>query len=184
MCSNKIDVTIDQENIRKELMRLPKETLVDLVDAACKDAWTCQNYWMVFTERRFGTQVAVDGDAEVFSNVVKAQYYRVRKIFKLGDDIRSLAKAIKFIPVQWPSAGFEYKFLKLSNKGFEMLITQCPMGSERRKSGLPYLPCKKAGIAIYESLTKLANPKMSVKCIFCPPDETPEGVMCKWEFRL
>jgi len=175
---------IDEKNIKRELMKFSKETLIKLLDAACKDAWTCQNYWMVFTEKKFGTEVAVDADAEVFSKVVKAQFYRVKRALNLSDNIQSLVEAIKFMPVQWPSAGFKYEFVEVSEKKLVMRIIECPMGRERRKVGLPYLPCKRAGMACYESLAKAVNPKIKVNCLRCPPDPVPENVMCEWEFLL
>ncbi len=46
------------EEMKSELMELPKDTLAEMVNMWVKNYWTLQSYWMVFIERDFGFESA------------------------------------------------------------------------------------------------------------------------------
>jgi len=57
---------VDWDLLRRELMGMPKETLVELVNVWLKTYWSLQNYWMVFTEAESGFETAAKLDAQIW----------------------------------------------------------------------------------------------------------------------
>jgi hypothetical protein len=172
------------EEMKAELMELPKETLVDMVDMWIKNYWTNQNYWMVFVERDFGEETAGRLDSEIWENTARAQVHRLKKLLNLGDDVQALATALKFTAPQWVNAGFEWEFLEITNEKLVFRVNKCPMGTYRKAQNLPLLPCKIGSPPLYIALAKVINENFEVRCLHAHPDEPKENVMCEWEFVL
>jgi len=170
--------------LRKELLELPKEDIVDLVDAWVKTFWTLQNYWMIFTERDFGFDNAARLDGEIWEKLAKAQGYRLKKVFKLGNDIQSLASLLKFCAAQWVNSGFEWEFVQITDQRLVMRVNKCPMGTYRTSQNLPLLPCKLGAPDLYRTFAGVINEEIEVSCLHAHPDAPKPGVMCEWEFIL
>jgi len=49
---------VDWEVLKADLMELPKEKLVELIDIGEKNYWSCQSYWMTYVERDYGEDAA------------------------------------------------------------------------------------------------------------------------------
>jgi hypothetical protein len=92
---------VDWELLKRELMSMSKETLVELVNVWLKTFWSLQNYWMVFTEAESGFETAGKLDAKVWEKVASIQAYRVKRALGLGDDVQALATVFKFTAPQW-----------------------------------------------------------------------------------
>ncbi len=176
--------TVDWEQLKKELMEQPKEVLIELINAWAKNYWSNQGYWMLFTERDFGTDHAARLDQEIWEHMAKTQAHRLIKTFKLGNDIQALATVLKYCAAQWVTAGFEWEFLEITDKKIVMQVNKCPMGTFRDSLNLPLFPCKLGAPSLYISLATTVNEKFKTSCLHAHPDERIEGVMCKWEFIL
>jgi len=170
--------------LKKELMELPKEDIVDLVDVWIKTFWTLQNYWMIFIERDFGFDNAARLDGEIWENVAKAQAHRIKRTFKLDNDIQALATLLKFCAAQWVNSGFEWEFVEITEQRLVMMVTKCPMGTYRTSQNLPLLPCKLGAPNLYKSFSSVINERIKVTCLHAHPDAPKAGVMCEWEFLL
>jgi hypothetical protein len=169
------------KDIRGELLNMPKETLVDLLEIANKNFWSLQGRWFLFVEETNGLDVAMEGDERVFSKVCETQARRIKNFFNLNGDIPSLVKAIKFSQTE---KDIEFEFPEISDRRCELRITNCPMQLERKEKGMPSQPCKDAGLFSFRALAKVINPDFRVNCILCPPDPVQPGVWCAWEFLL
>ncbi len=172
------------DSLKKELMELPKETLVDMVDMWVKNYWTNQNYWMIMVERDFGEEVTGRLDSEIWQQTAKAQAHRIKRVLNLGNDIQALATALKFTAPQWINAGFAWEFVEVSDTRLVMRVNKCPMGTYRGELGLPIFPCKIGSPPLYIALAKVINEHFTVTCLHAHPDEPRPGVMCEWEFKL
>ena len=172
------------ESLKSELMELPKETLVEMVNMWVKNYWTNQNYWMVNVERDFGFEAAARLDGEVWENAARAQSHRLKKLLNLGDDLQSLAVVLKFCAAQWVPSGFTWEFLEVSDNKLVMQVNQCPMGTYRDAQNLPLIPCKHGAVNLYAALAKAINPAIEATCLHAHPDPRIENVMCRWEFIL
>jgi hypothetical protein len=182
LVSNVGPVTWD--GLKQELMALPKETLAEMVNVWLKTFWTLQNYWMVFTEQKFGFASAAEMDGMVWSKVAPAQAHRTKNVLGLGDDMQALAALLKFTAPQWVSAGFEWEFTEVSDARLAMVIHKCPMGTFRNGQNLELLPCKSLAPPLYIGLAKIINERIEARCLHAHPDPPKENVMCEWEFVL
>ncbi len=172
------------EELRLELLELPKEKLVDLIDMWVRNYWTNQNYWIVFTERDFGEENAARLDGEIWERTARAQAYRLKRILELGDDIQSLATILKFSAAQWVNAGFRWEFLCVEEKRLAFRVNECPMGKYRKELNLPLFPCKIGSPPLYIAMAHAVNEGFVVNCLHAHPDPPKENVMCEWEFVL
>jgi hypothetical protein len=169
-------------NMKEELGKLQKETLIDLIEMGHKNFWGLQGNWFLYVEDILSTDDAIRADEVVFAKNCVAQAHRVKNLFKLGDDVQSLITALNFAPIL---GNFEFEYDKVEENKFELKITKCPMHIWREKQGLSRHPCKPAGLASFDVFIKVINPDFEVRCIACPPDEPlPKGVWCWWEFTL
>ncbi len=172
------------DSLKNELMELPKETLVEMVNMWVKNYWTNQNYWMISVERDFGFDDTARLDGEVWENTAKAQSHRLKKLLNLGDDVQALAVVLKFCAAQWAPSGFTWEFLEVTDDKLIMQVNQCPMGTYRDAQNLPLIPCKLGAVNLYDALAKAINPAFKTTCLHAHPDPRIENVMCRWEFIL
>ncbi|MEW5722617.1 MAG: DUF6125 family protein [Thermodesulfobacteriota bacterium] len=172
------------EGLKAELLELPKDTLAEMVNLWLKTYWTLQNYWMVFTEQKFGFQAAAEMDEMIWEKLAPAQAHRTKKVLNLGRDMQSLATLLKFTAPQWVSAGFEWEFTEVSETELAMVIHKCPMGTYRKSLNLELLPCKNLSPPLYIGLAKIINENIETTCRHAHPDPPQENVMCEWQFVL
>lgn len=175
---------VQWEDLSRELMQLPKEQLVNLVDAGMRNFWSNNNYWIVLTEKNFGVDTATRIDSEVWQFTTRTQARRIKSAMQLGDDIQALATSLKISTLQWVNSGYEWEFVDISDEKLVMKVTKCPMGTYRTKHNIPLYPCKIISPAIYGALAEVINPNISVQCLHACPDASKPGVMCEWEFTL
>lgn len=175
---------INWEEMSADLMTLPKETLIEMVSMWVKNYWTLQSYWMVFIERDHGFDAAANYDLEVWPNLAKAQAGRLKRLLSLGDDVQSLAIALKYTAPQWAPAGFDWQYTEVTDKILKMEVNKCPMGTYRDSLGLELIPCKMGSDQLYRALAQTINPNFEVTCVHAHPDARIDGVMCRWEFEL
>jgi len=168
-------------NRRKELMKLPKERLVDFIEMASRNFWTLQNNWMINVESRFGREVAVELDALCYGRAAEVQVYRLKNFLNLGDDMPSLARAIL---LSISSFYVDIEFPEISERKVVRRVAVCPMQLERRRKGLPELPCKPALVSAYTKVAAAVNPKIKITHVLCPPDPHPEDLWCDVVFEL
>ncbi len=175
---------VDWSGLKEELVRLPKETLAELINVWIKTFWTTQNHWMVLTEERHGFEEAARMDERIWARVGPVQAYRVKETLGLGEDVRSLAVMLKLTAPQWPPAGFDWEIDSIDADRLTLTVRQCPMGSYRKKKNLPLLPCKQVAPPLYIGMARVINERFHVDCLHAHPDPPVEGVMCRWAFGL
>lgn len=172
------------DKLKSELMSLPKEEVIDLVDMWVRTYWTLQNYWMICVERDFGFDNTARLDGEIWEHLAPAQGHRLKRILKLGNDVQSLATLLKYCAAQWVNAGFKWEFLEVTENRLHMRVNQCPMGTYRTAQNLPLIPCKLGATSLYIAFAKVINENFHVTCLHAHPDPPKENTMCEWEFLL
>jgi hypothetical protein len=91
--------------------------------------------------------------------------------------LEDICKIVLLSPM-WVSVGPQ---AEIDNGRCYLSVTNCLPQKARIKRGLTELPCKSMGTAYFEGFAPTLNPQLKFKCIFCPPDEHPSDVWCKWE---
>jgi hypothetical protein len=165
----------------ERLSRLSKEELLAFIDVLQKNWWNLQNNYILYLNTEYGEEAAVKADATCFPANAKVQMYRLKKLFKLKDDIPSLVDAMVLSTI-WANGDFEV--YDAGKDSFKIRVTNCYQQVRRLEEGMGEISCKPAGIAICEAAARVINPAAEVKCLVCPPDPHPKDVWCDWEFKI
>jgi hypothetical protein len=169
------------EILKEDLLKLPKETLADMVSMWINNYWACQNYWITFVERDFGQEATERLDGEVFKKTARIQAKSLKALLGLGGDMRTMAFVLKHITTQWTPAGFDWVIDEITDEHVVFHVNACPMGKFRMANDLEVFRCKEISSPLYDTMVKAVNPKMHAICTHAHPDEKVEGLMCSWE---
>ncbi|MFZ5632863.1 MAG: DUF6125 family protein [Bacillota bacterium] len=168
-------------SLKNELEKMSREEMIKYIDELHKFFWNIQGNWMQFVSEKYGTEAAREGDTRVFGRNGEVQGWLLKKLFGLGESMEDLGKALVFSTML---SNVEYEISEVSDRHIRARVTKCHMQLGRRKSGLPELPCKEAGLAALGRFGRAVNPDLEIECIVCPPDEHPEDLWCEWEWRI
>jgi hypothetical protein len=163
------------------ISELSREELLELSKFLAASWWHLQNNWMQNIDLRYGTEATVELDGLIFGRAAAVQARRLQKIFKLGNDIPSLMKALDISTVL---ANVEWEWTKVSDKQCIYKVTRCNQQLARMAGGLPELPCKTASISINSNFASAFNPKIKTTCLLCPPDNHAKDKWCEFQFDL
>jgi hypothetical protein len=155
--------------------------MVAYIDVLHKFFWNIQGNWMQYISERYGTEAAREGDTHVFGRNGEVQGWLLKKLFNLQGDIQDLKKALIFSTLL---SNVEYEISEVSNKHIRARVTTCHMQVARRKSGLPELPCKSAGVEALGRFGRAINSNLKLRCITCPPDDHPDDLWCEWLWEI
>lgn len=165
------------------LYDLSKEELVKIIVDDAKNWLAHDGLWFQAIERRYGIDVAVDADTEAwrYFTVIEAKRIMERLGMNPGGGIPALVECLKHrfyarLNLQESSEVTETRVV------FKML--DCRVQSARKRKGLADHPCKSVGIVEYGEFAKTIDPRISTRCIACPPDQHPDDFWCAWEFTL
>jgi hypothetical protein len=175
---------VSWDEIKADLMDLPKEQLVEMINVGLKNYWTHNNYWNVLTEKNFGLDTSTRLDNEVWQYTARTQAYRIKKALQLGDGLQDLAVVLKLSSLQWVNSEFSWEFLEATDEKLVIKVHSCPMGKYRSQYNIPLYPCKIITPSIYKDMAQTINPKFEVRCLHAYPDQPVKNVMCIWEFVL
>ena len=63
-------------------------------------------------------------------------------------------------------------------------MVDCRVQDARNRKGMAPFPCKPVGEVEFAAFARGVDPRISVRCLTCPPDEHEEGTWCAWEFSV
>jgi hypothetical protein len=145
-----------------------------------KNSFTLDGHWFLAIEDRYGLNIAVEIDREVWRKYAVSEARRVKKFLGIKEgNLTDLKKALQLISIaQAPSFEMENKDKLL------VTVKDCKPQSARINSGRNEFPCKQVDLAHLSVFTMEINNKIKIKCIQCPPDGVDKDVWCSWEFTL
>ena len=169
------------KNFEKEINGLSREMLIRYADFQTYIWWNLQGNWMQRMSERYGTEIATEFDTLVWERSGKIQAWKLKELLGLNGDMEGLIKAITLSTV---FSNVEFEIPELNEKQARILVTSCTMQFNRRKAGLPELPCKEPGITCVEGFASAYNPAIKTTCLLCPPDAHSDTEWCHWLFEL
>ena len=160
--------------------QIPTEKLVELCS---RTSYTIDGLWFTLVEEKFGLDVALEIDVEVWRRLCLIQAKRIPKYFPIdeGSSIRNLIKVIELDPLL---AVYKPKAVKLTDNRAVLRLTDCPPQKARIRDGRGEFPCKPVGVALFTSYAEVIDPKVKVSCLTCPPDAHPPQFWCEWQFEI
>ena len=165
------------------LYDLSKEELVRIIVDDAKNWLAHDGVWFQAIERRYGMDVAVDIDTEAwrFFTVIEARRIMERLGIKPGGGIAALVECLKH---RFYARLNLQECLEVTQTRTVLRMLDCRVQSARKRKGLADHPCKSVGIVEYSEFASAIDPRITTRCIACPPDEHPEEFWCAWEFTL
>ena len=165
------------------LYDLSKEELVKIIVDDAKNWLAHDGLWFLAIERRYGMDVALDADIEAwrYFTVIEAKRIMARLGMQSGGGIPALVECLKH---RFYARLNLQESIELTDTRVVFRMLDCRVQSARKRKGLPDHPCKSVGIVEYGEFAKAIDPRITTRCIACPPDPHPEEYWCAWEFTV
>ena len=172
----------NRESDINRLMEMPKDKLIDLLFLQMRNIWSEDGLYFIGIEKRFDTKAAIEIDREVWAEMGKIEARRLKRILQITDDgIHGLFEALKH--TSWWLDN-EFKNFELEEEKAVLRNDKCYVQLTRIKKGLGEFQCKSVRLGFLTNFVKEFNPRIEVKCNYCPPDKHPMDSWCEWEFIL
>ena len=160
--------------------QIPRERLVEVFS---RSLTTIDGLWFLAVEQKYGFDVALELDVEVWRRLGLIQARRVVKNFAIKEDspIRAIINVLQVDPIM-----FVYKpqVVALTDSKAVFRCADCPPQKARIRDGRGEFPCKAVGIALFNSYAEAVDPRIKVSCLACPPDAHPPQYWCEWQFEV
>lgn len=167
----------------KLLYNLDKEELIRIIIDDAKNWLAHDGLWFQAIEASHGMDAAMDADREAWRRftVIEAQRIMARLGIAQGGGIPALVECLKHR--LYARLNLQ-ETVEVSEKRAVFRMVDCRVQSARKRKNLPDFPCKSIGIVEYSEFARMVDPRISTRCIACPPDAHPENYWCAWEFSL
>ncbi|MFC1968490.1 DUF6125 family protein [Chloroflexota bacterium] len=166
-----------------ELESLPRETLLKVIKIFSRNWVTVDGLWFQHVEEEFGLDAALRLDLKMWERQSTIEAKRIKNTLGLtGEGPLTVMTAINFMTGAVCFPPYEYE-----ERSAEMVIfgtPGCLPQEARKRNGRGEFPCKAVGMTHFSNYAKVIDPRVKVRCIFCPPDPHPEDMWCKWELSI
>ncbi len=166
---------------REMLANMPLEKLLDFFFLQIRNMWRVDGLYFLGIEKKFGTEMATEIDAEVWAAMAVIEAKSLKKMFQIGED-PNIATIMDCLRKSSWALDQPFKIVETDSKKAILCIEECRTQEARLSKGLCEFPCKKVRFTYLRNFAKTLNPSVEVNCIVCPPDEHPKEYWCKWQF--
>ena len=162
---------------------LSVETLSKLIRLYSKSVITIDGLWFINLEEKYNIDLAIELDVQVWEDYGTVEAKRLMKALNIaeGGGIPALVKALNF---QIWVPDMECEFQEVTDKKVVFNITDCTPQKLRLRDNRGEFACKPVGVALFNKFAEGIDPRLSMRCLVCPPDKHPDDLWCSWEFRL
>ena len=164
----------------KELDKLPKERLIELIKMYTRNWLTLDGLWFTGVEEKYGLDSAMELDVRMWQIGSKIEAKRIKEFFGFVGGLEDILSTIDLMT--WSSSfGYEYD---ISDGRAIWTCRHCPPQEQREKQGKDEFPCKPTFEACFNNVIEVIAPRAKVECLFCPPDSHPDDAWCQWLFSI
>lgn len=165
------------------LYNLDKEALIDIIVDDAKNWLAHDGLWFQAIEKTHGMEAAMDADREAWRGftVIEAKRIMARLGIEPGGGIPALVECLNHR--LYARLNLQH-VTEMTETRVVFTMVDCRVQSARKRKGLPDFPCKSVGIVEYTEFAKAIDPRITTRCLSCPPDPHPEYSWCSWEFTL
>ena len=160
-----------------------QEHLISLLTDLAKN-WLAQDgAWFQAVEKSHGMAKAkkLNDEAWVKFTVIEARRIMHRLQIPSNGGLVALEQALEF---RLYARINKQETLWPDKNTLVFRMNDCRVQSARDKKNMMAYPCKSAGIIEYTNFASTIDPRITTRCIGCPPDPHPKEYFCAWEFRL
>lgn len=175
--------TVHADDGVRLLYGLDKEELIEIIMDDAKNWLAHDGLWFQALEKSHGMETAMDADREAWRHftVVEAKRIMARLGIKPGGGIPALVECLRHR--LYARLNLQ-QVAEQSDTRAVFWMVDCRVQSARQRKGLDPFPCKSVGIVEYSEFARTVDPRITTRCIGCPPDPHPGYYWCSWEFSL
>jgi hypothetical protein len=161
------------------LETMSKPQLIELLGFYSQCLYTMNGLWFIGASRTVGPDAAVEFDAEVWCQFGALEAKRLKRFLGMRSvtTLEDVCRIVLLSPM-WISVGPK---AEIRDDVCTLSVTNCHPQKAWLKQGQGELPCRSMGTAYFEGFAPALNTRLRYRCVFCPPDEHPDNVWCKWE---
>ena len=165
------------------LTDLPKEKLLDLIDALGKSWLANDGIWFQSVEFEQGMGDAKRCNDNCWRHFSPFEAWSVKRFLKLDDapGLEGLAQALAY---RIYSRINRQSIIWEGQNSLLLEMNDCRVQAARKRKGLDDYPCKSGGLVEYTYFAAGIDPRIKTECVGCPPDPHPEEWYCAWRFTL
>jgi len=138
-------------------------------------------FWFLYTAEAFGQPAAERINERVWERAATLAARDLLQRFPMSETgLEAFWKLYALFPwslliaydVQW------------EGDALTLRVAHCPPQEARLKRGLGEYDCKAMHAAEFRSVARVVDPRISVECVYAPPDAHPPDCFCQWRFTL
>lgn len=166
-----------------DLKKLSREELENLLVDFAKRWLAHDGLWFQQVEKAHGLEEAIRLDVGAWEKFTEIEAKRILEFLgrEAGGGLETLKEALHYRLYSFVN---KQEIVEVDEQTIIFRMNDCRVQSARRRKQMAEFPCKPVGLVEYSGFAKAIDPRIKTRCLYCPPDEHPEGSFCAWEFKL